>query len=354
MEAAMSRRIAILGTGANGAAIGADLANAQLDVTLIDQWPANVERIRAEGLRVVTPEETVVTRLDALHLCDVATLRGAQFDVVLLLVKAYDARWAAELIKPYLAPDGLLVGVQNGMTVDVIADVVGRTRTLGCVIEITSAMFEPAVVERHSSRARSWFAVGSLDSATEGREEEIASLLRHAGSVEVVEHIRAAKWMKLVSNATTLVTTAILGMPMIEAAGIPEMRRFMLRSGNEALEATLLLGNPIIPIFGLTPDAVRDHDLVVEMLLDTLLGGFVLPESKTTILQDWMKGRRSEVDDLNGLVVATHESHGGSAPANAAVVEFAHRIERGELRPGRGNLEPLLAFADRSTSTPPS
>lgn len=155
--------------------------------------------------------------------------------------------------------------------------------------------------------------------------------------------IRATKWMKLVSNATTLVTTAILGTPMVEAAAIPEMRAFMLRSGQEALDATVGLGNPVLPIFGLTPEALAEPGREVETLLETLLGGFVMPDSKTTILQDWIKGRRSEVDDINGLVVRTHRGLGGSAPANEAVVELAHRIEAGELEPGIANLEALLA-----------
>jgi len=71
----------------------------------------------------------------------------------------------------------------------------------------------------------------------------------------------------------------------------------------------------------------------------------VLPNTKTTVLQDWIKGRRSEVDDLNGLVSATHRALGGWAPANEAVVEFAHRIERRELDPQISNLTPLLETA---------
>ena len=59
---------------------------------------------------------------------------------------------------------------------------------------------------------------------------------------------------------------------------------------------------------------------------------------KTTVLQDWIKGRRSEIDDLTGLVVAERRRHGGAAPVNAAVVEIAHRIERGELTPNPANL----------------
>lgn len=340
----MPGKIAVLGAGANGVSVGVDLARAGEDVTLIEQWPAHVDAIRAGGARVVMPEQTLVQPMPVMHLCEVATLRH-QFDYVLMLMKAYDTRWAAELIEPYLKPDGLLVGVQNGMTVDTVLDVVGPHRTVGSVIEITSAMFEPGTVERHSPPDRSWFAVGSPGPETAGRVEEVAALLRHAGSVETVTDIRAAKWMKLVSNATTLVTTAILGLPMREAAEISEMRALMLRSGQEALEATVGLGNPVLPIFGLDAAAVSRPDTTVEVLLDTLLQGFMRPESKTTILQDWMKGRRSEVDDLNGLVAATHRVLGGRAPVNEAVVELAHRIERGDVEPGRHNLPVLLEMS---------
>lgn len=336
-------RIAVLGAGANGASIGADLQRAGEEVVLIEQWPAHVEAIRANGLVVNMPGASERTELRTLHLCEVATLRE-KFDVVLMLMKAYDSRWAAQLIEPYLADDGLLVGVQNGMSVDAIAEVVGMRRTLGCVIEITSMMFEPGVVERHSPSSRSWFAVGALGDEARGREGEVTRLLNLAGTAVVVDDIRATKWMKLVSNATTLVTTAILGLPMVEAAAMPEMRAFMLRSGQEALDATTGLGNPVLPIFGLTPEALAEPGREVETLLDTLLGGFVMPDSKTTILQDWIKHRRSEVGDINGLVVRTLAGLGKPAPANEAVVEFAHRIESGLLEPGLENLAPLLAY----------
>jgi 2-dehydropantoate 2-reductase len=117
----------------------------------------------------------------------------------------------------------------------------------------------------------------------------------------------------------------------------------MLRSGQEALDATVGLGNPILPIFGLTPADVAQPGTVVETLLDTLLDGFVLPHSTTTILQDWTKGRRSETDDINGHVVRTLQSLGRPAPVNAAVVELAHTIERGALKPSPSLLDELAA-----------
>jgi len=183
-------RVAVVGTGANGAAIGADIVRAGLDVTFVEQWPAHVEAMREHGLRVRTPgEEDVVTPVRALHLCEVATLREP-FDVVFLGVKAYDTRWTCELIRPMVADDGLVVGLQNGMTLDAVASIAGARRTIGAVIEIAGNMFEPGVVNRQTPRAGTWFAVGAFDEATRGREREIAELLGHAGTVEVTEDIR--------------------------------------------------------------------------------------------------------------------------------------------------------------------
>ncbi|MCP4385296.1 MAG: ketopantoate reductase family protein [Hyphomicrobiales bacterium] len=333
----MPKRIAVLGTGANGANIGADLTNAGHDVVLIDQWPENVETMRQQGLRIEMPDEVLEQSVRAFHLCDVCTFTEP-FDIVLLLFKAYDTRWAAHLIAPYLKPDGLLAGVQNGMTTDVIAEVVGAERTIGCVIEISAAMFDPATVMRHSPPSRSWFAVGSIDPATRGRESEVADLLSHSGTVEIVDDIRATKWMKLVSNATTLVSTGLLEVSIHDAAAQPGMRNLMIRAGQEALDTGVALGHPVLPIFGLKPEDMRESNRLVDMLLDTLLSGFTLKQTITTVLQDWMKGRHSEVDDLNGLVAAEAARLGRRAPVNAAIAELGHRIEAGTLKPGPDNL----------------
>jgi 2-dehydropantoate 2-reductase len=347
----MSKKIAVLGSGANGASIGADLTKAGLDVVLIDQWPEHVQAMRERGIRIEMPEETLVQPVRAYNLCDVCTFTS-RFDIVLLLMKAYDSRWATQLIEPYLNPDGLVVGVQNGMTTDTIASVVGPERTMGCVIEISSTMFDPGVVRRDSPPPRSWFAVGSIDPATRGREKEVADLLRHSGTVEIVENIRATKWMKLVSNATTLVSTGLLGLSMHEAVALPGMRELMLRSGQEALDTGAALGHPVLPIFGLKAEDMRQSNRLVETLLDVLLAGFTLPSTKTTVLQDWMKGRHSEVDDLNGLVAAEARRVGRAAPVNAAITTIAHRIEKGNLKPDPANLRLLQELVAQAGARP--
>jgi 2-dehydropantoate 2-reductase len=288
-------KIAILGSGANGASIGADLAEAGLDVTLIDQWPAHVEAMRARGVRIEMPERTLEVAVDARHLCEVAELREP-FDLVLVLVKAYDTRWACELIRPWVAADGLVAGVQNGMTAATIADVVGPERAIGCVIEISSEMTEPGIVHRHSGPSASYFAVGALDPAAAGREAEVAAVLAHsADTVDALGSgkIEAAKWMKLVSNSTTLVGSAILGLPIAASAKLEPMRGLMLAAGREALAAGAARGYPHLPIFGLDAAAMEAAEDLPELLLDTLVERFVLPATTSTVLHDWRKGRRS-------------------------------------------------------------
>ncbi len=332
----MTKRIAILGSGANGSAIGADLTRAGLDVKLIDQWPAHVEAMRENGVLVRMPEEEIRTRVDAYHLCDIATFTEP-LDVVLMLFKAYDSRWAAELIKPYLAENGLLVGVQNGMTAETIAEVVGPERTLPCVIELAGELEDPGVVIRRSPPDNgSWFALGSVDPATDGREEEVAELLRHVGKVEIVDDILSAKWMKLVMNAMTLATSALVGSGLNEAYELPGMRELMLKAGAEALAAGDARGLKPVPIVGLRTDELANTNHTLELLLEKL-ESFTLPNTPTTILQDHDKGRMSETDNINGAVAETLQS--GSAPANAAITEITRRIHAGELEPGPQNMD---------------
>lgn len=335
-------RIAVLGTGANGAGIGSNLVRAGHDVTFIEQWPAHVEAMRSNGVTVHCAGETTVTPVRALHLCQVAELRES-FDLVFVLVKAYDTRWAAELVRPVLAEDGLVVGLQNGMTAGDIAEIVGPDRTLGAVIEVGANMFDPGVVVRDTPVEKSWFAVGALEGGPAARADEVAAVLGSAGTVEVVDDILSAKWMKLVVNAAELVSAAIVDLPMVEATRLPGMREFMIQAGVEALRTAIDLGHRAVPIFGLSGSAGGDPEEYVTALIDAVYGTFAVPTSLTTVHQDWMKGRRSEVNEINGLVVRHQRELGGRAPANEVTLEVALEIESGAAKAGQHQLDRLLA-----------
>ncbi|MBX9718221.1 MAG: hypothetical protein K2X36_05185, partial [Microbacteriaceae bacterium] len=223
------------------------------------------------------------------------------------------------------------------------AEIIGLERTLGAVIEVSSNMFKPGVVERQSPPEKSWFAIGSMHPSTIGREDEAASVLRAAGTVEISSDIRSSKWMKLVANAAELVPSAILDLPLGDAVRLPGMREFMITTGQEAVRTCLATGSRLMPIFGMTEADIAEPDDYAVTLLDRVLTDYTLPSTRTTVLQDWMKGRRSEVAEINGFVVREQRRLGGSAPLNERVVDLALRIEAGTLEARPENLALLLA-----------
>lgn len=341
----MGNRIAVLGTGANGSCVAADLVQAGHDVVLIDQWPAHVEAMRRDGLRIEMPDETVHIRVDAHHLCDVAAINQI-FDTVLLAPKAYDTRWSCELIKPYLAEDGLVVGLQNAMTAEEIASIVGASRTLGCVVELSSEIFTPGLVKRNTPPSRTWFGIGSFDPSSDGRVDELAALLGSVGKVSISSDILSAKWMKLVINAMCLGPVSMTGMTIYEAVRTPSIRELLLTIGTEALSAGQSLGYRIEPIFGLSAEDVSGTNQLLEKLLDKVSGD-IGPAARDCVLQDHLKGRQSEVDFINGLVVQKRAQLGQDAPANAAIVEMTRRIRAGELALDPSNIDLAKALAAR-------
>jgi len=334
-----SPRIAFLGTGAQGASIAADFALAGLDVTFIDQWPDHVEAIRENGITVNLPTRTINAKVPVLHLCEVAEIKQP-FDIVFLVVKAYDTKWACELIKPALAPDGLVVGLQNGMTHEDIAAIVGRERTIGAVIQIASNMWIPGVTNRQNDHDESWFALGALDPKTQARVEGVADLLRNSGTVLVTDDIRSAKWMKLIVNAAELIPSAIINLPLNDAARAPGMLEVMRAAGYEAMQAALADGATVMPIIGMPPVMTNHPERYVDQIFEEVLTTFSRPDTLTTSLQDWRKGRRAEVQEVNGWVVDTLRAHGRESPINQRVVEVAFEIEAGtrEARPENAQL----------------
>jgi 2-dehydropantoate 2-reductase len=342
----MSQKIAVLGTGANGSCIAANLIDAGHDVVLIDQWPEHVAAMRADGIKITMPESVLHVAVRAYNLCDVCTLNES-FDVVLLAVKAYDTRWACELIKPHLATNGMLIGMQNSMTANTIRDVVGPERNIACVIELSSEMFTPGQVKRNTPPQRTWMGLGSLDPVTEPRLEEMQKLLGPVGKVEIKKDILAAKWSKLIVNAMCLGPFAMVGLTLADAVKLPGMRELIIELGEEAARAGNDLGYPLEPILGLTQADLASTNRPIEKMFDTLASHIGPGRGRNTVLQDLLKGRASEVSMINGMVVEESERRGYTAPANARVVEVTRQIEAGLLKPTPANLELALGAPAR-------
>src|SRR5688572_16383153 len=182
-------RIAFVGAGAVGGYVGAHLACAGHDITLIDPWPEHVEHIKRAGLHLGGTQGEHQVPVKALHIHEVQQCAHAPFDVAFICMKLYDTEWASALIKPYLAPSGVVVTLQNALVEETVARIVGWGRTLGC---IASTISVEAVGPGHIVRTQLpggadyiVFRVGEMSGRVTARAGEIAQLLRAVDSAKV-------------------------------------------------------------------------------------------------------------------------------------------------------------------------
>ena len=345
----MFKKIAVLGAGAIGSSIAADIAKAGHDLTVIDQWPAHIEAMKANGLHVKIPDEEIHVAVDAVHLCDVSSLNRS-FDLVLLSSKSYDSVWMAQFIAPYLKPDGVLVPVQNSLNDEWVAPIIGRERDVACAFELSAEVFTPGVVQRNTMRDRTWFGIGELDGRITPRLTEIQKILACAGKVTITSNIRGAKWAKLVNSSMILAPFGMLGLQSWEATEIPEVFSLCVKLGRETMAVGKALGITIEPIFGMSAEEFNvSTDAIVEKLLRAILihHGETARQVRGVVLQDYLKGRMTETDFVNGLIARKGREAGVATPANEAVVEINRRIRAGALKPERSNVAIAHQLTDK-------
>jgi 2-dehydropantoate 2-reductase len=285
-------------------------------------------------------EGELVAPVQAMHCCELCTLHEP-FDIVFITAKSYDTCWMVELIKPYLRPNGVLVSLQNSLNDEWIAPLVGYQRDVAGVIELSAETLEPGVVQRNTPPARTWFAVGELHGRVTPRLGEIAGILGAAGKTEISPNIWGAKWSKLTVNCMSQALSAILGISDWEISQNPRLLELSIRLGRECLQAGTALGYRAEPIFGLSAEEfLGAADGVLKKTLLTLVA-HIGRKAKNSMLQDLVKGRRSEIDFMNGLVAKKGREAGIPTPLNDAITSLVQRIEQGDLRPAAGNIAHL-------------
>jgi 2-dehydropantoate 2-reductase len=342
----MVKRIAVLGAGAIGSMISADLTKAGLDITVIDQWPAQVEALKTGPLRIQLPNEELQVQVRALHLCELASA-NLVFDVVFLAVKGNDHRWLTELIKPYLKDDGVLVGTQNGMNDDSIASIIGCERTIGCSMELSGEIFTPGLVVRNTTHANTWFGVGELDGSVTARAREVASILGKVGRCDVTNNIYGAKWSKLIGNTMTMGPFGLLGLRNYEVIPLPGVYDLCVQLGKESRAVGSAMGYTLDPVFGLRADEFWDTKNEVEVTIMNALMDKV-SRSRTAPIHDHMKGRKSEMEYIPGVVCRKGKELGIPTPFNDAVLELDRQINAGKIKMDISNLDRLKSMVGPS------
>jgi 2-dehydropantoate 2-reductase len=340
-------RYAVLGAGAVGGVIGCALSRGGHEVVLIDPWPENVDAINAFGLTVEDPNgETHTVHPRAFHISDLASLKG-RFDVVYLSLKSYDTRWAALLIEPHLAPGGCIVSAQNGINEESIGELVGRERVVGCVLLISAGMYEPGNVVRTGFASSNAFLVGETDGSETERAGRVVDSLAKMGSGSVTRNLIGHRWAKLAHNCFTNGVAGITGLASGELRMNPEVAEIGVHIIAEAVTVGRADGVEIGQVLGipaaLYTQAVGDQAAMEEVLASLAASAPTAVSGRPSLAQDLVKGRRTEIDFLNGYVATRGAKKNISTPLNARIAATVREIAARRLTQSIENLR----FLDR-------
>jgi 2-dehydropantoate 2-reductase len=348
----MTRKVLFIGAGAIGSYIGSFLARAGHDVTLVDPWAENVDTINRRGIRVTGPHDPFEARPKAVHLNDAQRL-PRDFELAFVAMKVFDTAWAAQLALRHLRPDGFVVSSQNCWPDPTVAAMVGADRAVGLVMsKIGVALWKPGEVERGMERGgakgHDVFRAGEHDGRITPRVKEVAEMLSVIDGALATDNLWGERWSKLCANSMGNPVQGMSGLGSTEIASSEVGRAITIHIGAESARVGLAQGFTI-PKFNGAP-AEQWADAGRKATWDAL-DAMLTPTSsssrnwRASMAQDVTKGRPTEIDYMNGHVVAKGRERGVPTPVSAAVVDVMHEIESGQRKPAPQNIGEVLRRA---------
>jgi 2-dehydropantoate 2-reductase len=293
-------KIAVVGAGAMGAIFGARFAQAGHDTHLVDVAVPLVDKINSDGITVVRGDDETVTQVPATT--DPASV--GPVDLVVFCVKCYHTPSAAEAARPLVDSSTVVASLQNGWgNGDVLAGVfppeqivVGVTYNSGTVLDV-GRVAHPGVGPT---------TVGSFTDGEGGGPERLAEALIDGGlEATVASPIRPEIWKKLILNAATLPTGALIGMNAGALTAHPDMKQLVSETAREAVAVARALG----------------YDIDEQERIDAIHGLLERAgPARGSMLQDFEAGRRTEIDVINGAVVRAAGDTDVPVPINRAFV----------------------------------
>jgi 2-dehydropantoate 2-reductase len=299
------KQIVIVGAGAMGCLFAARLAEAGVQVTLVDIDRKRIDLLNADGIGVDDAKGQRRVRVPACQATDLA-LRP---DLIVLFVKANHSRAAIASVAHLAADDCFALTLQNGLgNAELLAEVFGADRTLLGVTDQPADLHGPTDVSA-PGEGRVW--LGSLTGDVGAGAHSACALLNRTGiEARVVADAQAAVWEKAVFNAA-LNATAMIAGATVGQLDTAEGRRIAAAVVDEAVGVARACGIAVDPAaIGAKIDfALANHR-----------------DHKASMLQDRLAGRPTEIDAINGAIILKAAAVGIDAPVNATLADLVRLV----------------------------
>ena len=308
-------KAAIMGAGAMGTVLGAFLTRNGFPVDLIDSYPAQVDALNEKGAGVVGCAELTVPVRALLP----EQMEGV-YDLVFLMVKQTNNEASLRALLPHLGENSTVCTLQNGVPELAVAEFVGRNRTVGGACRWGATFVEPGISElTNALSARTvLFEIGEIDGRITDRIRAVAEVLGHMdnGKVEITDNLMGARWLKLMLNCCMSGLSSALGCTFESVI-----------SSEKALACTSYLAAEVV------------HAARLERSKGYIYRNYYpLRTAKASMLQDLERGKKTEIQMINGYVGAMGRKYGVPTPFNDLVVKIITDIEEGRRRAEFGNL----------------
>ncbi len=310
-------RIAMLGAGAMGSVFGSLLVKAGFEVIFLDIWREHIEKIQKEGLRV----RDASGKEELLPVRAFSSPEGLKpVDLVFLMVKAYDSETALQQWKVLFGEKTLALTMQNGLgNVDRIARHVPMERVIPGVTSRGAYVIGPGAVN-NSGHAET--VLGVVHPSQKKDSQELAEIFTRAGvEVKYDEDLNSLIWGKLLMNVAINPVGALTGMLNIEAVSYPQTLRLQELAMKEAMEVGKAKGIQF-----------RYAD-PVKKLKEIVSGA---PKNRCSMLQDLDRGKRTEIDYINGAIVQLGAELKIPTPINEALTLLVKGREKQIMQRGMG------------------
>ncbi|MDD5561230.1 MAG: 2-dehydropantoate 2-reductase [Candidatus Omnitrophica bacterium] len=300
-------KIAIVGPGAMGCLFAAFLSKSKEELWLLDKDKENASRINEIGISV----EGVS---GAWHAKIKATANAQDIgkaDLILIFVKSFHTKQAVEQIKPLLQENTKIMTLQNGIgNTEIIAELAGENRVIGGITSEGATLIETGKI-RHAGRGET--IIGTLDGKAPVEIRSIRETFNKVGlETRMSRDIKGLAWSKLIINAGINALTAITRLPNGKLTEFEGTKRILR---DAVTEATRIAKRKRIKL--IYDDPLAKVEAVCEGTSANI----------SSMLQDVLKRKRTEIDFINGVIVRLGQELGIAVPTNKLLVDLVKTIE---------------------------
>lgn len=320
-------RTAIMGAGSLGTIIGALMARGGKDIDLIDVNRQNVDALNSAGatitgfmevnvpVRAITPDEMT-----------------GYYDLVFLLTKQTYNHEALNQLLPHLYQKSIVCTLQNGIPEESVASYVGRERTIGGAVGFGATWIGPGVsmLTSPADTVKQFaFDIGEMDGSLNPRLERVKEILGLAGGCHILTNLMGIRWTKLLMNATFSGMSAALGCTFGDVLNDERAMVCVAHIADETIKVARASGYRLVKMQGVDFEFLElkdSGDIPGKMDFYRKVWG---PHGKlkASMLQDLEKGRKTEIDYINGMVCKKGREFGLPTPYDDMVVELVKEAE---------------------------